>query len=492
MNSKNLIVIFSVFIAGLVLAWLLFNTPPAGDQTESSGYEEAGGEMKHLSQEGLEIEIGLAEEGDPPHLEASIYKDEEPVDPQTIQLMVSLTRPNKKPESLSFAVEKNHLKSLQAIAEPHVFKVQVESLYQEKTYRWEYWQVERGIELSSASLKSTGIELKTAGPASIEAVLILPGQIQPNARRMAHVVPRLEGVVTEVRKYLGDKVETGEILAVLESRDLADLKSQYLIAIRRLDLASANFERERQLWKEKISAKVDYLVAKKDWAESKALTEAAAQKLIALGLSKADLNAIASGKDTAFNRYKLRAPFSGEVVKKHLALGEAVKADAKVYTIVDLSTVWGEITVYTKNLAGVQVGRKVRIRTEDAGSIADGTVFYIEPLLGEQTRSTKAYVEITNPDRLWHPGLFVTAEVRQEEEKVAVAVAADAIQTYQDETVVFVRHDDIFEPRPVVLGKQDARWVEILEGLVAGERYASQNSFVLKSELGKSTAAHSH
>lgn len=479
-------------MAGLVLAGL-FLSSPAGDRSGSNGGSgERDGKMKHLNQEGLAIEIGLSESEDLPHLIASVYRDEEPIDLQTAQLKVRLIRPNEKSESLSFTIEENHFKSLRSVAEPHVFKLQIEALHQEKTYRWEYWQVDGGIELSSAALKDAGIELKTASPASIETVLTLPGQIQPNPRRTAHVVPRVEGVVIDVHKYLGDQVKTGEILAVLESRDLADLKSQYLVEVRRLDLARANFGRERQLWAEKISAKVDYLVAKKDWAESRALTEAAAQKLIALGLSRADLKAIASGKDSSFNRYELRAPFSGEVVKKHMALGEAVKGHAKVYTIADLSTVWGKITVYSKNLSTVHRGQTVKVRAEDTGSLFEGVVFYVEPLIGEQTRSTKAYVEISNPDKIWHPGLFVTAEVLQDQKKVPVAVAIDAIQTYQDEPVVFVWHDDIFERRRVVLGRQDDQWVEIRQGLAEGERYASQNSFVLKSELGKSTAAHSH
>ena len=498
MKSKLFIAATAVIIIGLVLTGLVLRDTGSGARSKSSdhdahgAHEEDGGEKKHLSQEGFEIEIGLSEGEGPPHLEASIYMNEEPLDPHAVQLNVYLIRPNKAPEALSFSAQNSHLKSVQPVPEPHVFKIQVSAQYQDKNYRWEYWQIEGGVKLDSAARRESGIEIKTAGPAQIATVLTLPGQIQLDPRRVAHVVPRVEGVVTEVHKYLGDTVKAGEVLTVLESRDLADLKSQYLVAVRRLDLARANFERERQLWKEKISAKVDYLVAKKDWAESKALTEAAAQKLIALHLSQADLKSIASGQDTSFNRYKLHAPFAGEVVKKHLALGEAVKADTKIYTIADLSVVWGAITVYSKDMSAVLKGQTVTVKAEDPGYTADGTVFYVEPLIGEQTRSTKAYIEIPNPNGLWRPGLFVTAKVLQNRTNVRVAVTTDALQTYQDKPVVFVLHEDIFEPRPVVLGKRGDHWVEIRQGLSESERYASGNSFVLKSELGKSSAAHSH
>jgi membrane fusion protein, heavy metal efflux system len=498
MNSKNIIAIGLVVLLGVVLAWLLLRAAPVGNQSESNGHEahggheEEGGEMKHLSREGIEIEIGLSEDGGEPRFEATAFEDEQPIDPQEVQMTVTLKRPDGRSETLAFEPDGEHLKSLQTVPEPHLFKVEVTVRYQGNTYQWSYWQVEGGIELSASALKEARIELKTAGPAVIETVLTLPGQIQLDPRRVAHVVPRVEGVVTKVRKYLGDTVKAGEVLAVLESREIADLKSQYLVALRRLELANATLVRERQLWKAKVSAEQDYLVAKTEWAQSKALVEAAAQKLEALDLSAADLRAIASGKGGPFSRYVLRAPFAGEVVNKHLALGEAVKADTKVYTIADLSRVWGEITVYSKDLNAVRKGQMVTVRVEDTGETTKGTVFYVEPLVGKQTRSAKAYVEIANPRRRWRPGLFLTVEVLQEQSQVPVAVAVEAVQTYKEKPVVFVRYDDIFEPRPVVLGRRGEQWVEIRQGLAAGERYASRNSFVLKSELGKSTAAHSH
>ena len=180
------------------------------------------------------------------------------------------------------------------------------------------------------------------------------------------------------------------------------------------------------------------------------------------------------------------------MVEKHLARGETAQADADVFTIADLSTVWAEITVYAKDLSSVQVGQAVTVRAADTAYTAGGKLFYVGRLVGEQTRSAKAYVEIPNPQRRWRPGLFVTVEVVQEEMEVPVAVVAEAIQTHQDRPVVFVEHENIFEVRPVTLGRRDGEWVEVREGLSAGERYAAQNSFVVKAEQGKCRAEHAH
>lgn len=506
MKGKNTWVIAIIILAGLLLAGLILRleppSPAEGEghahgghagHAETHGAEGEHGESRHLSRDGFEIDLALSDaEGQEPRFVVSAHLDEKPVDPAAVQLTLELRRPGGKAEKLDFQAEGEHLQSRQTVAEPHVFEVAAIAAYQGKTYRWDYWQVENGIELSPGAIEEAGIEIKTAGPAAIDTVLALPGQIQLSPQKVAHVVPRVDGVAVEVRKFLGDRVKAGEVLAVLDSRELAELKSGYLVAVRNRELARATFEREQRLRKEGISAERNYLAAKKDLAEAEIQVEAAAHKLHALGLSQAELKAIAPGTTEPFSRYALKAPFAGEIVEMHLALGEAVKADTPIFTTGDLSTVWGEITVYAKDLSRVRVGQAVTVRALDTELTARGRVFYLGPLVGEETRSVKAYAEIPNPDGRWRPGLFVTVEVLQERTEVPVAMTAEAIQTHEDRPVVFIQHDGLFEPREVALGRRDAAWVEVREGLSAGERYAAHNSFVLKSELGKSTAAHEH
>ena len=97
-----------------------------------------------------------------------------------------------------------------------------------------------------------------------------------------------------------------------------------------------------------------------------------------------------------------------------------------------------------------------------------------------------------NVEGRWRPGLFVTIEIIQEEVKVPVAVAADAIQTFRDWSVVFVQYGALFEARPLELGRNDERWVEVVHGLLPGERYVTHNSFILKADMGKAGSTHDH
>jgi cobalt-zinc-cadmium efflux system membrane fusion protein len=294
-------------------------------------------------------------------------------------------------------------------------------------------------------------------------------------------------VVVRSAKNLGDAVKKGELLAVLESQTLADLKSEHLAAQKRLELAQTTFEREKRLWEEKVSAEQDYLASRQALTEAEIAHRSAEQKLLALGLTHEAIL-----RTEGLTRYEIRAPLDGIVIEKHLALGEAVKEDASIFTVADLSTVWAEMTVYPKDLNSVKLGQKVTVRATALSAEAQGRVSYVGSLVGEQTRSAKARVTLQNPDRGWRPGLFVTVDLVQEESEVPVAVAAAAVQTLRDSQVVFARFGDIFEARPVELGRSDGKWVEVVQGLPGGTRYAAANSFVLKADLGKAGASHEH
>ena len=122
---------------------------------------------------------------------------------------------------------------------------------------------------------------------------MLPAEIALNGDRIAHVVPRIPGVVRSVIKTLGDKVRAGEVLAVIHSRELADYKAGYLGAREKITLAETMYEREKSLWEKKITAEQDYLKAKRDVADARIELRSAEQKLHALGFSEEYLETIA-------------------------------------------------------------------------------------------------------------------------------------------------------------------------------------------------------
>lgn len=349
---------------------------------------------------------------------------------------------------------------------------------------------EEPIKLSAEQLDHAGIEIATAGGGRIASTLTLPGQIVLNADSTAHVVAQFDGTVREVRSSLGTPIKAGEVLAVVDSRELADLSATYLSSSTRHELALLTLKREQALWEQKVSAEQDYLAAKHAYAEAQIEQRQAKQKLKAYGIDERSLTGLASRADANLARFEIKAPVAGVIIAKDVTLGESVAAGDKLFEIADLSLVWLDISVFPKDVSAVAVGQVVRVSASGIKETTRGEITYIQPLANTTNRAVLARVVLKNPDGHWRPGLFVTATAITAEADVPVAVAKDALQSYEAKQVVFVETPTGLTPRPVTLGRRDDVSVEILSGLEVGERYVAKNSFVVKSELSKGEAAH--
>ncbi len=447
--------------------------PPSG---------EHGGTL--LTDGTTRAEIKLDESAGEPVMRVWLLDNGKPSAPGAVKAHLTLTRPTGEVERMEFVGDKDSLKTRATIAEPHVFEAVVVVETGSQTRRFTLNREEGKVELSNEQIKAAGMEIDKAGSARIRSSLQLPGEIRFNEDRTAHVVPRVAGVVESVSANLGQLVKKGQVLAVLATPALSEQRSELMAAQKRLSFARTTYERERTLWEEKISAEQDYLQARQVLREAEIAVANVRQKLTAIGASV--------DADGSLNRYVLRAPFDGMVVEKHIALGEAVKEDSQVFTLSDLSTVWAEISVPATDLARVRVGGKVAIRASSFDSTATGTVAYVGALIGEQTRTARARVLLSNPQGSWRPGLFVNVEVISNETEVPVAVLSDAIQSMDGKKVVFVRVGDGFVTQPVQTGRSDEARTEIVSGLKAGTSYAAAGSFVLKAEIGKGSAEHAH
>ena len=339
------------------------------------------------------------------------------------------------------------------------------------------------LTLSEEQISSAGIQLVEAKAQSISLSLPFPGEIRFDEDRTAHVVPRVPGVVESVHVNLGQPVKKGQLLAVIASQQISDQRSEQAAAQRRLELARTTYERERQLWQDKISAEQDFLQARQALQEAEIAVSNARQKISVLSGSS-----VTSGG----NRYELRAPFDGVVVEKHLGLGEVVSETSNAFTLSDLSHVWVTFGVSPKDLSKVLVGKSVTVSAAELNAEVTGAVAYVGSLLGEQTRTATVRVSIANPQGAWRPGLFVTVLVDTDTRLAKVAVPEAAIQTVEDRPTVFVRTDDGFKAQAVVIGSRAAGLAEITEGLEPGAQVAAAGSFILKSELGKASAEHAH
>lgn len=344
------------------------------------------------------------------------------------------------------------------------------------------------VRLSGPQLKEFGVETGPAGPGRIRIDVNLPGEVALNADRVAHVVPRVTGVVREVRKNLGDTVRRGEIMAVLESRELADSTAALLAARERLNLAQSNFVREEQVWLKKISPEQDYIQAKNNVAEATIELRTAEQKLRALGFSDDYIAQLPTRQDRSTTLYEIAAPFDATVIERHVSLGEVLKDDSAAFLIADLSTVWVNLDVHQKDLPLIKVGQTALIGVGNAVPNTVARVSFLEPIATETNRTIHARVVVPNESGQYRPGLFVNGRISVDDVRIPVLVGNDTLVMVDSNMCVFLKDGDGFRLQRVTTGRTDGASTEITAGLTAGQIYVTKGAFTLKSELQKPEA----
>ena len=362
------------------------------------------------------------------------------------------------------------------------------------------------IAMAPDQIEAAKIVIEPAGPGTLARRLTVPGVVTPDSDRVARIAAKVTGTVAELRKRLGDPVDKGEVVAILDSREVADAKSEYFAARVNLDLQRTLFEREQRLWDSRVSAENQFLRARNTFTETELRAELASQKLQALGLSEREVAELkrsgsarggsseGSASAVGLQRYALRSPIAGRVIERRVDLGAPVGGDnqeKELYVVADLSSVWIELSVPTGDLSAIREGQEVAI-TSGSEPASKGRIVFVSPVLNQDTRSARVIASVENKDLTWRPGSYVTARVVVAEEPVELRLPRTALQTIAGEQVIFVRNDAGFEKREVALGRTDETSVEIVFGLDPGERVAVSNSFLLKAELGKAEAEHAH
>jgi len=352
--------------------------------------------------------------------------------------------------------------------------------------------------MTPEQIEAQGIEIAPIEKGVLARRLAVPGTVTLDKDLVARVPGRVVGTVTQMRKRLGDSVAQGEVVAVLDSREVADAKSEYLTASVDLDLRKTMFERAQTLWAKKISAEQQYLQARATFLEAELRLDLARQKLSALRLDPVEVekaakqeSALKSGV-SSLREYEIRSLIAGRVIERKVDVGALIgnQGDpSDLYTIADLSVVWVELAAPTADLDIIEEGQAVEVVSgRDGGKRGVGRIIFISPLVDPDTRSARLIAQIDNKALIWRPGATVTANIVIGEEPVALLAPRVALQTIDGEQAAFVRTPSGFQKRAVAIGRSDEQAVEIVSGLSAGERIAVKNTFLLKAELGKGQA----
>lgn len=340
-----------------------------------------------------------------------------------------------------------------------------------------------------AKAEEHGITMNSAESGNLKFRARAPAEIVMVSDKVAHVLPKVSGIALAAYKNIGDSVEEGEVIATLESKEMAEAKSDYLCLRKKEKLASDIFKREASLYEKKLASAQEYNEAESGYEEAVIELELARQKLFTLGLTRAEIEQLPQQSTDLLRIYEIKAPLTGKIVERHLTSGEFVTTDAEVFVVADLSYVWAEAKIFPQDRQHVTNGQEVNILS-NFGLATKGVVSFLSPVIDKETRTSTALVKIDNANGQWLPGSYVQAEFITNEVPVATLVAKDSIQNIDGVDVVFVASDDGFIVQPVTIGLTDDDFCEVLSGLDPGTPYACTKTFLLKADLKKDEAEH--
>ena len=364
-----------------------------------------------------------------------------------------------------------------------------------KTHQCEECRYEVGVVKVPQDLIDSGlVSVSDVSRRNFDSEIGMTGEIQFDKQKIAHLGPRVAGVVLSVKVDIGDQVKTGQTLVVLESVELAEAQAAYLEALAGKHLAQKTHDRQKALYEKKISSEKDFLEAQQQFESASIQANSARQKLLRMGLSKSAVSNLAkTGHAAATGRLPVAAPFAGRVLELHAVRGELIEPGAEMVLFGDTSSLWVWIDLYEAQLAAVnsaltEKGLPVTVSVRAwPNERFMGYVDYVGNVMDEQTHTIKSRVVLDNAHGKLKPGMFANVALGIDSAQGRIAAPSSAVVSDEGREFVFVRQQgDYFVRRPVTKGRQVDGFVELLDGIDEGQTIVVAGTFLLKSDVLRS------
>lgn len=330
------------------------------------------------------------------------------------------------------------------------------------------------IERSSSGARiqvkpSTAKRFKLVRPQTIKRAhhFSAPGVIAPDVSRTVSVFSLANGFAVRVPVQLGEKVLKGQVLAVVNSPDLAKAISSYQTAKAQEKLTQKELNREKSLYK--------HGAAPRKALESARYSERHAE--IEVDNARHQIKLLGGSVKSPSPMVSVRAPFGGTIIKQKISRGEAVE-NSYLFKIADLSRVWILCSIYENDLPRVQVGDFASVKIAAYPKLKlSGRISNISGVLNPSTRTAKVRVVLKNSHGLLKPGMFATARFTSTHKSQEVLVPVSALFQLHDDFWVFRPiKPGVFRREPVTVGSiVKPGWQVVTHGLNTGQKVVANS-----------------
>lgn len=300
------------------------------------------------------------------------------------------------------------------------------------------------------------------------------GKITADNNKTAQVYPVVSGVVKTIDIGLGDYVKQGQVLATIQSSEVAGFEKDRLTAINHLAIAEKNLSVANDLFEGKLNAEKDVIQAQKEVEIARSEVERINQVYRIYQLGKGSI-------------FKVTAPTSGFVISKKIVANELLRPDNAdpVFEIADTREIWAVANVNESDIGKIQSGHAARIRTlAFPDTIFTGKVDKIYNVIDPETRSMKIRITIPNHDFRLKAEMNCTVNISFSENKTMLTVPSPAVIFDKSKYWVMVYTDrEHIETREVELYRQLDDTSYLSSGLQPGETVISRNAILIYDAL---------
>lgn len=341
------------------------------------------------------------------------------------------------------------------------------------------------VRITPAQTKTLGIETSPIQANANAKSQRLPGEIVVPVDQARIISAPQSGLIDQMLVATGQRVKQGQALVHLSSPDLVALQRAHLQALSQQRLSQNSLNRDAELYKDGIIAERRYLTSESNHVEVNALLAERRQALKLSGMSPQAIKSLETS-GTYTNGITLSAPIDGMVLEQLVTAGQRVDSAMPIYRIAKLSPLWLEIHVPTQTLSTIQLGMKVSILHSEAS----GKVIAIVPNVNKLDQTALVRVAINTGTASLAPGQLVEAEIAQpvSNESTSFSVAKSAIVQINDsknanQTLVFVKNKDGFEPRAVKVLNNTGAQTFISGDFTGTERIVTSGTAALKAKM---------
>jgi len=328
------------------------------------------------------------------------------------------------------------------------------------------------LKLDPKEVAAAGILVETVAAGNIGVGILAPAAATAQPTGVAALTAHAEGIIVRLNKRLGDPVQAGEVLAVVDSKDAAQLAS---------DRASAN---ARAVLARRIAAQEEALYSQ--GATSKRSLETAEASLAAAEADARRARDAAATANLARDGHSVAviSPVTGQITAQAAALGAFVRTETELFRVSDPRLIQVEAQLTARDAARIHPGDAASLLLPNGGT-ARATVRSVAPALDPVSRTQS--VVLTVPEELaLAPGETLQVRITPRTATAdTIVVPEEAVQTVDGRDSVFLQTDNGFAVRHVAVGSRSAGQASVVSGLQAGQRIATRNAFLLKAELGK-------